>query len=265
VVRPQLPPGASIRRLAHGAGRFWLATDRGLLESGDVRGPWRRSAPPAGSADVAAVAALDGEVLVAAREAVFLGRAEPAFALGTGTASPPASTDPPIGAVHRAALHYLGLERGRLEAMRRAVRRRGYWPVLTLRGGGAWDRNRGVDYDEAFLSGDMRFLTDRDWGSGEDYDVQLTLTWDLRDNAFDPESIDVSEETRDIIELRDDVLDEVTQLYFERRAVLAALFAAGDPPTAETHRMRLRADELAAGIDAWTGGWFSARVPALAP
>jgi hypothetical protein len=29
--------------------------------------------------------------------------------------------------------------------------------------------------------------------------------------------------------------------------------------------LRLRADELAAGIDAWTGGWFSARVVALSP
>jgi hypothetical protein len=61
------------------------------------------------------------------------------------------------------------------------------------------------------------------------------------------------------------VLDEITQLYFERRRVLAELGALDGPPTPEQRRLRLRADELAAGIDAWTGGWFSRRVPPLAP
>jgi hypothetical protein len=59
------------------------------------------------------------------------------------------------------------------------------------------------------------------------------------------------------------VLDEVTQLYFERRRTLLALRgAAGDD--AEQARLRLRADELAAGLDAWTGGFFSRRAPPLA-
>ena len=45
-----------------------------------------------------------------------------------------------------------------------------------------------------------------------------------------------------------------TQLYFERRRVLAELSVA--PPDGRL-RLGLRAAELAAGIDAWTGGWFS--------
>ena len=58
-----------------------------------------------------------------------------------------------------------------------------------------------------------------------------------------------------MIELRDDVLDEITQLYFERSRVLVELAGAQTPE--EALRLRLRASELAAGIDAWTGGWFS--------
>jgi len=51
------------------------------------------------------------------------------------------------------------------------------------------------------------------------------------------------------------VLDEVNQLYFERQRVLASLDApTGDVPVA---LLRLRAAELASGLDAWTGGWFS--------
>jgi hypothetical protein len=90
------------------------------------------------------------------------------------------------------------------------------------------------------------------------------LAWDLGDVAFHPEELDVAKEAREVIELRDDVLDEVTQLWFERRRVLDDLDA--QPPGLEARRLALRADELAAGIDAWTGGWFGARVaPQAAP
>ena len=95
--------------------------------------------------------------------------------------------------------------------------------------------------------------------------MSLTLSWDLGDIAYEPESIDVSHETREVIELRDDVLDEITQLYFERRRVLAALAASADPPSADSLQLRLRASELAAGIDAWTGGWFSERLDTSTP
>jgi hypothetical protein len=86
-----------------------------------------------------------------------------------------------------------------------------------------------------------------------DYGVTLSLSWDLGDAAFHPDSIDVSREARAVVELRDDVLDEVNRLYFERLRVLASLDTA-DPK--DIALLRLRAAELAAGLDAWTGGWF---------
>jgi len=62
-----------------------------------------------------------------------------------------------------------------------------------------------------------------------------------------------------VIELRDDVLDEITQLYFERRRTLRQIAALGaDSPEAEP--LHQRAAELAAGLDAWTGGWFSRQI-----
>ena len=64
----------------------------------------------------------------------------------------------------------------------------------------------------------------------------------------------MSKEAREVIELRDDVLDEITQLYFERRRVLEQLDGLREP--VEAGPLRIRAAQLAAGIDAWTGGWF---------
>jgi len=96
-----------------------------------------------------------------------------------------------------------------------------------------------------------------------DLELQLSVSWDLGEIAYHPESIDVSREAREIIELRDDVLDEITQLYFERRRVIAAFASQPDSPAAAEYK--LRAAQLAAGIDAWTGGWFGRQLAATTP
>jgi hypothetical protein len=267
-------------------GRLWLATDRGLLEAPGLAGPWRRAAPPAGTSSVRAIAAGAGIIYLATDAGLMSGRAETAQPAGrteappspfevmgepgigrVHRAAPPAGrteapappfeapADPGIRRVHRAAIAYLDLRRGRLEQMRRRVNRRGWLPIVTLRGEHDSGEGRSTDHDQAFLSGDVRYLTDRDSDRSRDWGVALTLTWDFGDLAYHPEEVDVSRETRELMELRDDVLDEITQLYFERRRVLAELSGLSD--AAARARLRLRAEELAAGIDAWTGGWFS--------
>jgi hypothetical protein len=141
-----------------------------------------------------------------------------------------------------------------MDAMQQGVARRGWLPVVVLHGALARDKTQATAWDEAVTGGALWSLVDRDRDRAEDYDIGVTFSWDLGDLAYHPEAIDVSREAREVIELRDDVLDEITQLYFERRRVLAQLQALSDP--ADADRLRLRADELAAGIDAWTGGWF---------
>jgi hypothetical protein len=117
--------------------------------------------------------------------------------------------------------------------------------------------------DQAQSSGVVFDLRDRELDRGSDYDAAVVLEWRLGDLVYLPDALDVSREAREVIELRDEVLDEVTQLYYERRRVLLQLRAAAADPV-ELARLRLRADELAAGLDAWTGGFFSRRVPPLA-
>jgi hypothetical protein len=126
---------------------------------------------------------------------------------------------------------------------------------MVLAGAASRDRDRGTDVDEVITAGSFYRLVDQDEGRARDGALSLAYTWELGDLLYHPEEIDVLREAREVIELRDDVLDEITQLYFERRRVLIELAAAQTPE--EALRLRLRAAELAAGIDAWTGGWFS--------
>jgi hypothetical protein len=151
-----------------------------------------------------------------------------------------------------------------MDAMKQGVASRGWLPVVVLHGGLAHDRSQATARDEAIAGGALWSLVDRDRDQAEDYELGITFSWDLGDLAYNPEEIDVSREAREVIELRDDVLDEITQLYFERRRVLSQLLLLPDPGEAERLRLRLRADELAAGIDAWTGGWFGRQTVRLA-
>jgi hypothetical protein len=261
LLQAALPPGARAHRVAESLGRLWLATDRGLLEAESPAGPWLRAAEPAGSQPVGALvggasslhAAIAGAVLAAGRG----GRVTPRAILAE------LPEDPPIERVHRVALDFLDLGPSRIEEMRRGVRRRGWLPELALVGAASRDRDRGTASDETVVSGALRHLVDRDQGSSQDNTLSLSITWELADLAYHSEQIDISREAREVIELRDDVLDEITQLYFERRRVLVELAAAEAP--GDALRLRLRAAELAAGIDAWTGGWFSRALRDAAP
>ena len=253
LVEPALPPGAQAHRVVEGLGRLWLATDRGLLEAPAVDGPWRAAAEPAGTQAVGALAAAEGSVYAAVGAALLV--SAPARSGPPRGVLAELPVDPPIERVHQAALAYLDLGPERVAEMRRGVMQRGLLPTLALGGSLARDRDAGVNVDEAFTAGELRRLVDRDDGHSDDNEIGVTLSWDLADLVYHPEQIDISHEAREVIELRDDVLDEITQLYFERRRVLVELAGAASP--AEALRLQLRAAELAAGIDAWTGGWFS--------
>jgi hypothetical protein len=265
LLRPTLPPGASARRLTRALGHGWLATNRGLLVARDFRGPWRRVFGSAGSSAVQDLATGEGALYAATANGLAVAR------LGSNESSRPAVTfhpmidagEPDIGSVHRVALRYLNLQPDRIAALRRGVDRRGWLPIVAFRGSTEHYRGRGYDYDEAYVSGGLRKLNDSDRDHARELELQLTLSWDLGDIAYHPEVIDVSREAREIIELRDDVLDEITQLYFERRLVLAEMVSLAEP--ARAYALQLRAAQLAAGIDGWTGGWYSRQLSPPTP
>lgn len=288
-----LPPGAEAQRIFRVDGRWWLTTPRGVLRADAPDGPWRRAAPPLGSLESYGVAAGGGDFFVGTERGLLVAsaadrapapaapapaprKAESSAPTGLAPAAagavadlPPAllaeRRDPPLEAVRHAALAYLDLGGERLRNLRHGPERRGWLPEMTLRLGHDHSRSHNEDYDEAFLSGGLRRLFDHTDDRSSGFDATLSIAWDFGDIVYHPESVDVSREMRELVELRDDVLDEIHHLYFERRRVLLELLELPEGRPFEAARLRLRADELAAGIDAWTGGWFSRHAVRLAP
>ena len=269
--RPVLPPGAVIRRLAWGVERrFVIATDHGLVEGADLGGRFLRSSHPLGSAECTDVRGGRGRPLMAlCRRGVYL---RSSFPVGVNTDAVELTLDahersngpsarlepaPPLGEIRSRAIERSGLSVDRSRRLRDGLQRRAYWPDLSLRVAADFDRDRQPDSDESFLSGEKRFLFDRTHDRRVGIAALIEFDWDLGGIAYPEDAVDLSRELRQVISLRDDVSDEINQLYFEREGIRKRL--EGDEAIAapEIVRLRLRAREIDAGLDSWTGGWVS--------
>jgi hypothetical protein len=262
--------------LAVAGGSYWLTSDRGLLTASGLAGPWWRAAPPAGSIASEQIVELGDRLFVASAQGFLEGSLDPGrkapfrpTSLALVASPEELEPGPGIRAVQVAALRYAGLAPGSMEQAFQGLARRGWLPVVGLRVGASHDRRQAWDRDQSFVSGATRHLYDRDEAEAVDLDASLTFAWDFGDVAYDPEYVDLSRESRMVIALRDDVLDEVNQLYYERRGIVLQLRVLAEAGPAEASadaasggaadavKLALRAVELAAGLDAWTGGWFS--------
>jgi hypothetical protein len=190
------PPGEATRALLPLPGKLLAATDRGLYESPLPDAP-ERSVELSGQASLASLAATDLRRLW--RE------------------------DPPIAQVRRAALRASHLEPGRIRRNFRGVRVRALLPEFRVSLRQRRVRHRDQDQDQVFTSGALRHLFDTSRDLDLDRDLVLTAEWDLGSLLFHPDELDVSEEARRVLALRDDVLDEVNQIYFERRRAMLSL------------------------------------------
>ena len=91
-------------------------------------------------------------------------------------------------------------------------------------------------------------------------DWAVTVSWDLGDLIWNDDQTSIDARSRLLVQLRDDILDEITQLYFERRRLQIELLT--DPPKTLQNKLEkeLKLQKLTAGIDALTGGWFSKKL-----
>jgi hypothetical protein len=245
----------------------FLATASGVLFATRPDAAFERVAAPAGRAPASALALSEREILLAGPRGVLRGELHAHLPASRDAAAATVAAlpvrEPSVLAVQRAALRYLALEPERSQSLGRRARRSALAPTLELFGGIGGDRRRERDWDETFTSGLDRTFLDRRRERARDFDAGARLTWLLGGAIYHPEEIDASRETREWIELRDEVLDEIAQLYFERRRALLDLARERDAHLAA--RLALRADELAAGLDAWTGGWWRAQLEPLSP
>ena len=166
--------------------------------------------------------------------------------------------EPTIIEVQNAAIRYAEVNPSKIEAWRTAASRKALLPTLSFSKGVSQDEN--VDIDRGGTNDPDRFIS----GPMENsYDWSVGLSWNLGELIWNDDQTSIDTRSRLLVELRDDMLSKVTHLYYERRRLQIdmGLSPKKDFPLEIENVIKLQ--ELTAGIDALTGGYFSKRLSQL--
>ena len=158
--------------------------------------------------------------------------------------------EPTIQQVHQWAIEYAEVDPDKIKSWRSLARKRAFLPDVSV----------GVDRAaDNLLHWDSGGNPDN-LLKGRDYvDWDVSVSWDLADLVWSSDQTTIDSRSKLMVELREDVLDQVTRLYFERRRLQAELAADSLEPPARFDK-ELRVEELTALLDAFTGGEFGRRL-----
>lgn len=151
--------------------------------------------------------------------------------------------EPTIEQVQQAAIKYARIiDPEQIASHRRLARLRALLPDFNL----DYDKNISTYNNSTF----SRFTVGPlDWG--------VSLKWSLGDLIWSEQQRLIDSQTRLLINLRQDILDEVVRLYFERRRMQLELISSPGLNPKQRQDKELRIDELTALLDGLTGGYFA--------
>ncbi|MDD4956196.1 MAG: hypothetical protein PHH49_00800 [Candidatus Omnitrophica bacterium] len=201
---------------------------------------------------------------------ILLGRGSEVYELCMGNVElPDTGTDggygewfmapgPDIKEVCRKAVEYADVSPSKIRKWRDALKWKGLFPRVSLSFSESSDDNK-----EIYTSATTSYVfegpreTDNDWG--------VNFTWDLSELVWDASETSIDVRSKLMVQLRNDILDEVTRLYFERKRTIQLILDRERATGSRKERKDLggarkdvhRVEELTAYIDAYTGGWFS--------
>lgn len=162
--------------------------------------------------------------------------------------------EPTISEVQNAAIRYAEVHPDKIANWRKAASRKAYFPSVSLSRSVKQDEN--IDIDRGGTGDPDRFI----YGPMENsYDWAFNLSWDLGDIVWNDDQTSIDTRSRLLVELRDDILSKVTHLYYERRRLQIDMTLAPKSDLGFEVENTIKLQELTAGIDALTGGYFNQR------
>lgn len=155
-----------------------------------------------------------------------------------------------IQKVQQAAIRYAEVSPTKIQRWRQLARWRALIPKFKL----------GLDRDEKanVVSSTRKGVTQFTVGpERQNLSLDFDVTWDLGDLFWSPDQNSIDVRSRLMVILRQNILQEVTRLYFRRQRLMAEFqHQPSDDPILLSER-QLRLEELAAQLDALTGGWYT--------
>jgi hypothetical protein len=163
--------------------------------------------------------------------------------------------EPTIAEVRDATIRYAEVHPDKIRRWRRRATLQALLPTVQV----DLDRDKKLSITSRGSTTDPatdRFLTYEDPSRSLD----VSVSWDLGELIWNPDHTSIDVRSKLMVQLRDDLVDEVTRTYFERRRlqVLSLTHPPGDAQ--KLLEQELRIQELTALMDGLTGGYFSERL-----
>lgn len=169
--------------------------------------------------------------------------------------------EPDIRKVQEVAIEYAEVHPDKIKAWRKQASKRALLPRLTL--GMNQDKDRTISssiwgtYGSNSSPGKY-FVGPDDETRYNNKNWSVSLTWELGDLIWNNDQTLIDVRSKLMAELRGNILDEVTRIYFERLRLKMELDSLRIEDRKKRFEKELRLKELAASLDALTGGYFSA-------
>ncbi len=164
--------------------------------------------------------------------------------------------EPSIDEIRAAAIEYAEVSPTKIRRWRRAAANRAWLPDVRF----AYDRGKDWQSSYTFYKIEDEYRKFDDVTKDSDHGWAVSLTWELGDLIWNNAQTSIDSRSRLMVQLRDDVLNEVTRLYFERRRLQIDMDLSSPADRKTSFERELRLQELTAHIDALTGSYFSRRL-----
>jgi len=168
--------------------------------------------------------------------------------------------EPKIGEIQKAAIRYAEVEPEKIKEWRRLAIKRALLPNLSL----SMDRDNNRTTSSSIWGIYGNGTTPGRYYTGPDDQTRyknnnlgISLTWNLGDLIYSDDQTSIDVRSRLNTQLRGDILDEVTKLYFERLRVKMELDNLSIEDRKKRFEKELKLQELTASLDGLTGGYFS--------
>jgi len=198
-----------------------------------------------------------GNLYAASDKGLFKAERRVAEALpGAGYISIYSQGEPEIKEVQEMAIKYAEVEPEKIMRWRKLAARRAWLPKLTV--DMDRDNNRTISTSIWGSSAGRYFAGPDDLTAYRNHNWGVSFTWELGDLIWSSDQTSIDVRSKLMVQLRDDILDEVTKTYFERLRVKMELDNLSIEQRSKRMQKELKLRELSASLDALTGGFFSA-------
>ena len=168
--------------------------------------------------------------------------------------------EPKIRGVQEAAIRYAEVSPEKISGWRKKAAKKALLPQV----------NVGLDRNSTDLwhweGGSTTKADDDSLRRGQDtIDWDISLAWDFSDLIWNDAQTSIDVRSKLMVELRDDILDQVNKLYFERLRVKSELENLAIEDRNKRFDKQLKLEELTASLDSLTAGYYSEQLRQLAP